>query len=450
MTEPVNDLNDLHDLLTRIADQAGPGRPDPTLWERARHARRAQRRRRAAAVVAAGLAAVTALTAVGIQADRNRPPQPVEQPDHRISGPGIPSVVYGVPGDGGLDLETDLALGQVSVAIGNPTGLYVVTADDGAYHRVRLPGYDAASYDAALPGVALSPDGTQLAFGWRSAARHEDGRPLHSGLRVLSLTTGALWSAHFGAFGDTDMDVDTWDLRWSPDGRWLGASVALDGVDGMEHWYALLEPSARRVVAEMWHAKQWPDPPLPIMVSPGGRVAAMETDPKVRLATWSRDEWHTLSLDVAGLSSGRFSSDGPWLAMAGDGLESGISLVDTTSGAVSTAPLPQGRYPYGTAVDLLAWTGERQVLAMLRAGTGPTTLGPVADLALLTLTPGPGEPAAAVRRLDADVVGQVEIGQTGSAFSFATDLLSAATPTRDFDAPPFVPSAGDAGPGGQR
>src|SRR6187402_2985440 len=99
------------------------------MWERARHSRRAQRRRRAAAVVAAGLAAVTALTAVGIQADRHRPPQPVEQPDHRISGPGIPSVVYGVPGDGGLDLETDLALGQASVAIANPAGVYVVTAE---------------------------------------------------------------------------------------------------------------------------------------------------------------------------------------------------------------------------------------------------------------------------------------------------------------------------------
>jgi hypothetical protein len=445
MTEP------LHDLLTRIADQAGPGPTDATLWDRARRARRHRRRRRAAALVAAGLAAVTALTAVGIRADRHQPPQPVEQPDRKTSGPGIPSVVYGVPGDGGLDLETDLALGPASVAIANPVGVYVVTADDGAYHRVRLPGYDAASYDAALPGVALSPDGTQLAFGWRSVARHADGRPLHSGLRVLSLTTGAVWSAHFGeTFGVPDSNVYAWDLRWSPDARWLGASVANREVAGQEHWYALLEPSAGRVVDEMWHAKQWPDPPLPIMVSPGGRVAAMETDPKVRLATWSRDEWRTLSLEGAGLSTGRYASDGPWLAMAGDGLESGISLVDTRSGAVSSAPLPQGRYPYGTEVDLLAWTGERQVLAMLRAGTGPTTLGPVADLALLTLTPGPAEPAAAVRRLDADVVGQVEIGQTGSAFSFATDLLSAATPTRDFDAPPFVPSTGDAGPGGQR
>ena len=454
MTEPRNGLNDpdaLHDLLTRIADQAGSGPADPgAVWRGARLARRARQRRRAVALVAAGLAAVTALTAVGIEAQRHQSPQPVEQPDRdrRPTGPAVPSVVFGVPGEGGLPVEPDLAVGQASVVIANPVGVYVVTAEDGEYHRVRLPGYDPASYDAALPGVALSPDGTQLAFGWRSAARHEDGRPLHAGLRVLSLTTGAVWSAHFGeAFGVSDINVYAWDLRWSPDGRWLGASVANREVAGLEHWYALLEPSVGRVESEMWHAKQWPDPPLPIMVSLGGRVAAMETDPRVRLATWSRKAWRTLSLDVAGLATGRYSPDGPWLAMAGAGLESEIAFVDATTGTVSTAPVPRGRYPYGAAVDLLAWTGPHQVLALLRPGSGPTTPGPAADLALLDVTPAPAE-AASVRRLDVRVVGRVEIEQTGSAFSFATDLLTARSTTRDFAPPPFA-SSGTA-PGGDR
>ena len=429
---------ELHDVLTRIADQAGPGPTDPTLWARARRARRDRRRRRAAAAVAAGLAAVTALTAVGIQPDRRRP-QPVEQPDRTRSGPAIPSVIYGVPRDGGLGERTDLAVGQVSVAVANPTDVYVVTADDGVYHRVRLPGYVAASYDAVLPGIALSPDGAQLAYGWESAARRADGRPRRTGLRVVNLATGALWSAHLGDAFDVGLNIYAWDLRWSPDGRWLGASVAIHEVGGMEHWYILLEPSIGRVVEEMWHAKQWPDPPLPIMVSAAGRVAAMETDPRERLVTWSRQAWRTLSRDAAGLSTGRYSSDGRWLAMAGDGLESGISLVDTGSGAVSRVPLPPGGYPHGGGVDLLAWTGERQVLAVLRPGVGPDTLGPDADLALLTFTPGPDGPGAAGRRVEVDVVGQVETGQTHSVFSFATDLLSARSPTRDFDPPPFAP-----------
>gem|GEM_PF-2225663 len=453
MTEP---LNDLHDLLTRIADQAGPGRADAAgLWEQARQARRERRRRRAAALVAAGLAAVATLTAVGMQVDRDRDQSPVERPDQRRStGPGIPSVVHGVPGDGGLELETDLAVGPVSVAIANPTGAYVVTAEDGVYHRIRLPGYDAASYDDELPGVALSPDGTRLAYGWRSGALHADGRPLRAGLRVLDLTTASVWSMHFGAaFDVSGLNVYPWDLRWSPDGRYLGASVAIHEVGGMEHWYAVLEPSKGRVLEEIWHAKQWPDPPLPVMVSSGRRVAAMETDPRERLATWDGEQWRTLSLDATGLSTGRWSPDGQWLAMAGDGLRSDVALLDAGGAdpvAAATAALPQRRYPYGAAVDLLAWTGERQVLALLRPGVGPTTIGPDSDLALLTMAPGFTETGDV--GLDVEVVGRVSVGETQSTFSFATDLVTAESPTRDFDAPPFArpawhDRAGDEQPG---
>jgi hypothetical protein len=82
------------------------------------------------------------------------------------------------------------------------------------------------------------------------------------------------------------------------------------------------------------------------------------------------------------------------------------------------------------------------VLAALRAGTGPTTLGPDADLALLTTPPGFSE--AGDVGLDVEVVGQVSVGETRSAFSFATDLVTAASPTRDFDAPLFAAAAADA------
>ena len=157
----------LHDLLARIADDAGPGPADPSLWGRARRARQVRRRQRVVAAVAAGLAAVAALTAVGPEGASRRDPDPVDQPDRSSPGPGVPSVVYGVPGDGGLDLETDLSVGRASVAVTNPTGAYVVTADDGAYHRLRLPGYDAAAYDAQVTGLALSPD----APGWPTAGR---------------------------------------------------------------------------------------------------------------------------------------------------------------------------------------------------------------------------------------------------------------------------------------
>jgi len=105
---------------------------------------------------------------------------------------------------------------------------------------------------------------------------------------------------------------------------------------------------------------------------------------------------------------------------------------------------------YGAAVDLLAWTGERQVLALLRPGVGPTTIGPDSDLALLTMAPGFTETGDV--GLDVEVVGRVSVGETQSTFSFATDLVTAESPTRDFDAPPFArpawhDRAGDEQPG---
>ena len=67
-------------------------------------------------------------------------PQPADQDDR---GPGIPTSVYGVPGDGGLRLEKDLAVGRASVAVVNDTNAFVITAADSVYRRLALPGFDA-------------------------------------------------------------------------------------------------------------------------------------------------------------------------------------------------------------------------------------------------------------------------------------------------------------------
>ena len=105
-------------------------------------AARAQTARRRGAIVTATAvgAAVFALAAtigVVVQPDPARPePSPTQRP-------GIPNIVHGVFGDGDLELETDLAVGAASIAIANPTGAFVVTADDGIYHRLDLPGFDA-------------------------------------------------------------------------------------------------------------------------------------------------------------------------------------------------------------------------------------------------------------------------------------------------------------------
>jgi hypothetical protein len=208
----------------------------------------------------------------------------------------------------------------------------------------------------------------------------------------------------------------------------------------------VVDPDAERVVREMWHAKQWPDPPMPIMVSSAGRVAAIDTDPDYRLAGWAGDRWRLQRLEAQGLSTGRFSPDGGWLALAGQGPQLGMELVETGEARASfTAGLPEDRYPGGAAVDLLAWTGERQVLALLRPGVGASTGDVDADLALLTIDPAPAELAngstGGDARLSVDVVGHLVDSGPEVAVSIASDL-AAARPTQDFAPPPFATAAG--------
>jgi hypothetical protein len=131
--------------------------------------------------------------------------------------------------------------------------------------------------------------------------------------------------------------------------------------------------------------------------------------------------------------------------LAGQGLQPAVELFRTGAQTESlTASLPEARYPYRAAIDLLAWTGDRQVLAMLQPGTGPSTASPDAELAVLTLDPGPdAAPPGSSLDVDVDVVGRVLVGGTGSVVSVATDLVAATSATRDFDAPPFAPAEAD-------
>ena len=72
--------------------------------------------------------------------------------------------------------------------------------------------------------------------------------------------------------------------------------------------------------------------------------------------------------------------------------------------------------------ELLGWVDADQILAVVHEATDNTAWDADADLALLTLDLDAGT-------ADVAVVGRVDAGDTGSAFSFATDLLAVDIPT---------------------
>ncbi|MEP6651314.1 MAG: hypothetical protein ABJA74_15600, partial [Lapillicoccus sp.] len=222
----------LHDLLSRLADDAVPaGDDEADLWGRGRRARRRERALRASAVAVLATVALVGAIVLGRGPTDAPPPAGGRTPTPHDSRGGALATVHGITGDGGLTLETDLAVGPASVAIATRSGAFVVTAADGVYHRLRLPGYDPAAFDAARPGLALSPDGTKLAYGWGTGARR--------GTRVLFLRTGRLWRLPDGPPDVHGLHRPTYGFTWSPDSRFLGYEDLLGDPDlGTDVLYA--------------------------------------------------------------------------------------------------------------------------------------------------------------------------------------------------------------------
>jgi hypothetical protein len=432
----------LHDLMTAIADRAGPGGRDPALWARARKARRDRRRLRVAAVAVTVAAVLGTLTFAGVEEARRDEPPPVEQP-HRSEGPGIPSTVYAVPGDGGLPLETDLAVGRASVALTNSSGAFVVTADDGVYHRLRLPGYYPVPFSAGLAGLALSPDGRQLVWSWHSAERPgRDERPGTWGLRLADLTTGAVRTVGPGFLDGSGVHSNP---RWSPDGRYVVADQvygieiderwappAADANYAIEYFGAVLDTRRMRLASIVGSYLDG-SPYDAWVVAPSRRAYRVVGD---RLLTWAhehgREAWRrsTLATGVSGSSTGRISGDGRWLLLSGRDGTTGVALVDLEA---RDRPATVVRVETGAEVDVLGWTDDRHVLALQ---------GPVeADRTLVRLALEPPELASertSSAQLDVERLGSFLGAGEDTTVSIAADLAAGDRTTWDADAPSFA------------
>src|SRR5680860_83109 len=433
----------LHDLMTRLADEAGPGPMDPTLWKRARRSRRRDQR----LVASAGAAAVLALVAGTLagMAALSDPAPPVDRPGIVEQEAGIPSEVHDVAGGGGLRLERDLAVGRGSVAIATATAEIVVTADDGAYHRLALPGFDPALYDAGGPdasGLSLSPDGTRLAYGWRAPRSLESTA---SGVRILDLVTGKVTTLPRQALYDDPARLVqvTWGFSWSPDGRHIHNRVKTMPAGGSNAWvasscwYARVDATrgTARVNTERLAGGYEPGDDLSnrVPLASNGDVAVIGTD--------GPDRWHRSSeMELPGDDSwltGRFDASSRRLRLEHNAVGASL-LLATTQGrppigyekpATTVLKVTGDQWPDGARIRLLDWVGDRHALAMVHRPADGGAWEPDADLVMFALDKAAG-------RAEGTVVGHVAVGDSNSAFSFATHLATVDAPTRDFDEQP--------------
>lgn len=237
---------ELRDLMVRAAESAPSVRVDPGTWRSARRARRRER-------IVAPLAAAVAL--VGVAAVAWQGPSTLLGSDHAdpVAGatePFMPSRVYTVPDhlDGlsavdRMPRQGSLAIGATAIAF-TTSGYapYAVSAVDGTYHLLDLPGYDRmAGFRFGDGSLALSPDGRRLAYTWNNGTDSPDGeddRYVPSGVRIVDLVTGEIESHQvregYGVFSHG--------LSWSPNGRYLAyntqiANTSQSGTSGRRNFF---------------------------------------------------------------------------------------------------------------------------------------------------------------------------------------------------------------------
>ena len=125
----------------------------------------------------------------------------------------------------------------------------------------------------------------------------------------------------------------------------------------------------------------------------------------------------------------RFFPDGQTLLVESAGLSDRVLAVDPGRADSARQLRLEGDLPSEQVrTQLLGWVGPDKVLAAVHQATGAGTWQADADLAVLTLDLDAGT-------ADVAVVGHVHAGDTGSAFSFATDLLAVDIPTDEPEGP---------------
>lgn len=407
----------LHDELARLADAAPPMAITRDPWEPAQRSRR----RRSAAAIASAAVAIVLVAGLALWLPRGLPDPPVASTDALA----VPDRIEAVPahmgdrtGDDSWardEVTDDLAIGRGAVAYVTRERLpVVIDAGTGAYHLLDLPGFlgntFAAAYGLFGEGitVSLSPDGSQLAYGYAVFGLDAATAPIPSGVRVLDLVDGSVREIPIPIQEGTQVTR----MHWSPGSRWLAWSGASLG-----SWTA---GSAGRST--------------PV----AGRIAPGATTSEPIEASWVRTERATtiddngvvtvvlpkrfIRWDGAPLGSTPYAGSGrppTSVAVAPDGLSlllgscctKDARTLATESGTVSTTRLP----------DLPGSLLDTTALGWLDDGTAVVQAMPQG---------GGGEGALVLVGADGSArdVGVLEDSAPDS-ISIAVDLMSSAQPT---------------------
>lgn len=413
----------LRELLHELGESQPPVVVPADTYRRGRRSHR----RRVAALTATSLAVVAAVAfPLGGLLTAGDPPVVDPAGPSGTSGPAMPDRLHAVPerlisttasGSQWRDdvVAPDLAVGTTAAVFPVDGGAVVaVSAHDGSYAGLDLPGFDERAYfrfdDAA---VALSPDGNRLAWTWNRDVI-EGSRQLDtpSGVRIADLRTGDVTDIRLpGGFG-----VYAHGFAWSPDGRYLAYNLDVvtdprGGVRGTQN-FRMQRLDTR--TGESVDVTGVPRPDQGPAVSNRGEVAVVGNgrpatwlpgrSPEARTFEGGSGEWTAAwAPDGRRLATG--SHDRGWFAV---GATQGYGLISRTA----------AQAPPGTRVRVLGWAGDQVVLVYAPDdGEGGLHVATV---------PVRGRAAG-------EVVVAVEPGDVLTSLSLATDLLK--RPTREMPEP---------------
>ncbi|MDO7868453.1 hypothetical protein [Nocardioides jiangxiensis] len=435
----------LREELARIGDGAAPVTVAPDVWARGRRARRRDR----VVLGAAALTVLVALAGLGLT---------VRGVAHDAAPVGtgveaVPSVIQGVPQrlirnyesgevwDRRVG-ETDLAIGRGAMAFGSGQSVYepvVVTAADGVYHPLELPGWygnTTAGFSESNVPLALSPDGARLAWAWADLDAPQRS-PVPSGIRIGDLRTGHVRTIRL--VGRDGIVVGA--IAWSPDGRWLV-------------WQGRMQTTWTRDTT-----RSGPNSEVAGRIGPGGvsqavpltqtsSVAlAIENSGRVLLvgshgwSTWGgrgvdRGFLRTREPDtLPGDGTAGAMSPAGHLALAGGVVPtSAVTFVNTGSRAALDRNVPDPPYSEGALIQPVGWIDDDHVVVVATAAHDVSDAGwrhGETRLAVVSAPWASDDVWKPVASFDTDYEKTGEI----KAPTVAVDLMSLDHPTRDFPAP---------------